>query len=93
MKTRNEIIKDLEDRLFILKFTRFEEVDIDKNLGCIAAINSCIEKHKKGWTLGQFKEHLEKEKKVNMYGDYVDGFILILEKNVRDMERGGIGSK
>ena len=27
MKTRNEIIRDLEDRLFLLRFTTVDEVD------------------------------------------------------------------
>ncbi|MCC0744948.1 hypothetical protein KGF43_20875 [Clostridioides sp. ZZV14-6044] len=33
MKTRNEIIKDLEDRLFMLKFTRFEGIEAEQALG------------------------------------------------------------
>ncbi|EQI50337.1 hypothetical protein QQ5_3121 [Clostridioides difficile Y270] len=39
----------------------------------------------------QFKENLEKQKSKNMYGDYVDGFMSVLRRNIKDMERGGIG--
>ncbi|HAU5282846.1 hypothetical protein C4T51_08990 [Clostridioides difficile] len=86
MKTRNEIIKDLEDRLFLLRFTTVDEVDWDVKFGQISALESCIDKHRKGWTLEQFKEHLEKHKSENMYGDYIDGFMSVLRRNIKDME-------
>ncbi|HBG6315180.1 TPA: hypothetical protein KRL35_003927 [Clostridioides difficile] len=91
MKTRNEVIKDLEDRLFLLRFTTVDEVDWDVKFGQISALEFCIDKHKEGWTLEQFKENLEKQKSKNMYGDYVDGFMSVLERNIKDMERGRIG--
>ncbi|ANT45125.1 TPA: hypothetical protein KNH77_003220 [Clostridioides difficile] len=86
MKTKNEIIKDLEDRLFLLRFTTVDEVDWDVKFGQISALESCIDKHRKGWTLEQFKEHLEKHKSENMYGDYIDGFMSVLRRNIKDME-------
>ncbi|VHX80078.1 Uncharacterised protein [Clostridioides difficile] len=91
MKTRNEIIKDLEDRLFFSKFTIVDEIDEDERFGQISALESCIDKHKKCWTLEQFKNHLEKYESENMYGDYIDGFMSVLRRNIKDMERGGIG--
>ncbi|MBG0220623.1 hypothetical protein I4O96_16350 [Clostridioides difficile] len=92
MKTRNEIIKDLEDRLFFSQFTIVDEIDLDERFGEISALKSCIEKHKKGWTLEQFKEHLKDNEKKNEYGDYVNGFMSVLRKNIKDMERGGVGN-
>ncbi|HBG5346435.1 TPA: hypothetical protein KQG29_003887 [Clostridioides difficile] len=92
MKTRNEIIKDLEDRLFLLKFTRFEGPELEECWGCIAGLESCIKKHKEGWTIEQFKKHLEEYTKKDEYGEYVDGFIGTLKRNIRDMERDGIGN-
>lgn len=92
MKTRNEIIKDLEDRLFLLKFMVVDEIDLDARFGQISALEFCIDKHRKGWTLEQFKEHLEKHKSENMYGDYIDGFMSVLRRNIKDMERDGIGN-
>ncbi|MCJ0224499.1 hypothetical protein JY758_13025 [Clostridioides difficile] len=86
MKTRNEIIKDLEDRLFLLRFTTVDEVDWDVKFGQISALEFCIDKHKEGWTLEQFKENLEKQKSKNMYGDYADGFMSVLRRNIKDME-------
>ncbi|HBH3639400.1 TPA: hypothetical protein KSK26_001223 [Clostridioides difficile] len=91
MKTRNEIIKDLEDRLFFSKFTIVDEIDWDEMFGQILALEFCIDKHKEGWTLEQFKENLEKQKSKNMYGDYVDGFMSVLRRNIKDMERDRIG--
>ncbi|EGT2232430.1 hypothetical protein EPL77_14000 [Clostridioides difficile] len=91
MKTRNEIIKDLEDRLFFSKFTIVDEIDWDEMFGQISALEFCIDKHKEEWTLEQFKENLEKQKSKNMYGDYIDGFMSVLRRNIKDMERGGIG--
>lgn len=91
MKTRNEIIKDLEDRLFFSKFTIVDEIDWDEMFGQTLALEFCIDKHKEGWTLEQFKENLEKQKSKNMYGDYANGFMSVLERNIKDMERGGIG--
>ena len=35
MKTKNEIIKGLEDRLFLLRFTTVDEVDWDVKFGQI----------------------------------------------------------
>ncbi|MCC0643858.1 MULTISPECIES: hypothetical protein [unclassified Clostridioides] len=93
MKTRNEIIKDLEDRLFLLNFMIADEMDWDEKFGQISALESCIEKHKEGWTLEQFKEHLEKHKSENMYGDYIDGFMSVLKRNVREMEGELVGSE
>ncbi|EGT3639048.1 hypothetical protein [Clostridioides difficile] len=91
MKTRNEIIKDLEDRLFFSKFTIVDEIDWDEMFGQISALEFCIDKHKEEWTLEQFKENLEKQKSKNMYGDYVDGFMSVLRRNIKDMERDRIG--
>ncbi|HBH3594879.1 TPA: hypothetical protein KSJ96_001723 [Clostridioides difficile] len=91
MKTRNEIIKDLEDRLFFSKFTIVDEIDWDEMFGQILALEFCIDKHKEGWILEQFKENLEKQKSKNMYGDYVDGFMSVLRRNIKDMERDRIG--
>ncbi|VIG07502.1 Uncharacterised protein [Clostridioides difficile] len=91
MKTRNEIIKDLEDRLFFSKFTIVDEIDWDEMFGQTLALEFCIDKHKEGWTLEQFKENLEKQKSKNMYGDYANGFMSVLERNIKDMERGRIG--
>ncbi|UUV13073.1 hypothetical protein [Clostridioides difficile] len=91
MKTRNEMIKDLEDRLFFSKFTIVDEIDWDEMFGQTLALEFCIDKHKEGWTLEQFKENLEKQKSKNMYGDYANGFMSVLERNIKDMERGGIG--
>ncbi|HBG8733251.1 TPA: hypothetical protein KRJ07_003323 [Clostridioides difficile] len=91
MKTRNEIIKDLEDRLFFSKFTIVDEIDWDERFGEISALEFCIDKHKEGWTLKQFKENLEKQSK-NMYGDYINGFMSVLKRNIKDMERDGIGN-
>ncbi|CCL00316.1 TPA: hypothetical protein OLX94_002327 [Clostridioides difficile] len=59
--------------------------------GQTLALEFCIDKHKEGWTLEQFKENLEKQKSKNMYGDYVDGFMSVSERNIKDMERGRIG--
>ncbi|HBG7860227.1 TPA: hypothetical protein KRF17_003626 [Clostridioides difficile] len=92
MKTKNEIIKDLEDRLFLLRFTTVDEVDWDVKFGQISALESCIDKHRKGWTLEQFKEHLEKHKSENMYGDYIDGFMSVLKMNIKKMEGRGDGN-
>ncbi|MCC0654243.1 hypothetical protein [Clostridioides sp. ES-S-0001-03] len=86
MKTRNEIIKDLEDRLFLLKFIAVDEIDADERFGQISAVESCIEKHKKDWTLEQFKKHLKDNEKENEYGDYIDGFMSVLRRNIKDME-------
>lgn len=86
MKTRNEIIKDLEDRLFLLRFTTVDEVDWDVKFGQISALEFCIDKHKKEWTLEQFKQHLEENKLKKLYGDYIDGFMKILEQNIKYME-------
>ncbi|MFL8712920.1 hypothetical protein Q3304_19265 [Clostridioides sp. GD02377] len=86
MKTRNEIIKDLEDRLFFSQFTIVDEIDLDERFGEISALKSCIEKHEKGWTLEQFKNHLEKYESEEMYGDYVNGFMSVLRRNIKDME-------
>ncbi|WP_107571653.1 hypothetical protein [Clostridioides difficile] len=91
MKTRNEIIKDLEDRLFLLRFTTVDEVDWDVKFGQISALEFCIDKHKEEWTLEQFKEHLDEYKLQWKYGDYIDGFVSVLRRNIKDMERGGIG--
>ncbi|CZR74890.1 hypothetical protein ACWJXY_16085 [Clostridioides difficile] len=91
MKTRNEIIKDLEDRLFLLRFTTVDEVDWDVKFGQISALEFCIDKHKEEWTLEQFKEHLDEYKLQGKYGDYIDGFVSVLRRNIKDMERGGIG--
>lgn len=93
MKTRNEIINDLEDRLFILKFTRFEGIEAEQALGSIAGLKYCIKRHKENWTIEQFKEDLEKQKADGLYGDYIDGWEGVLKRNIKDMERGGIGSK
>ncbi|CZR97682.1 hypothetical protein CDFC105_73440 [Clostridioides difficile] len=86
-------IKTLEDRLLLLKFTRFEGPELEESLGCIAALESCIEKHKKGWTVEQFKQHLEKHKSEGLYGDYIDGFMSVLERNIREMESETVGSE
>ncbi|WP_074091053.1 hypothetical protein [Clostridioides difficile] len=86
MKTKNEIIKDLEDRLFLLRFTTVDEVDWDVKFGQISALEFCIDKHKKGCTLEQFKEHLDEYKLQGNYGDYIDGFVSVLERNIREME-------
>ncbi|HGM3198316.1 TPA: hypothetical protein ACKOIF_003742 [Clostridioides difficile] len=91
MKTRNEIIKDLEDRLFFSKFTIVDEIDWDEMFGQISALEFCIDKHKEEWTLEQFKEHLDEYKLQGKYGDYIDGFVSVLRRNIKDMERGGIG--
>lgn len=91
--TRNEIIKTLEGRLFLLKYTRFEGPELDEALGCIAGLESCIEKHKDGWTVEQFKEHLESHKSEGLYGDYMDGFMSVLERNIREMESEIVGSE
>ncbi|HBE8645657.1 hypothetical protein QQO69_14275 [Clostridioides difficile] len=86
MKTRNEIIKDLEDRLFFSKFTIVDEIDWDERFGEISALEFCIDKHKKGCTLEQFKEHLDEYKLQGNYGDYIDGFVSVLERNIKEME-------
>ncbi|HBH1308993.1 TPA: hypothetical protein STU63_001246 [Clostridioides difficile] len=91
MKTRNEIVKDLEDKLFLLRFTTVDEVDWDVKFGQISALEFCIDKHKEEWTLEQFKEHLDEYKLQGKYGDYIDGFVSALRRNIKDMERGGIG--
>lgn len=91
MKTRNEIIKDLEDRLFFSKFTIVDEIDWDEMFGQILALEFCIDKHKEEWTLEQFKEHLDEYKLQGKYGDCIDGFVSVLRRNIKDMERGGIG--
>ena len=91
MKTRNERIKDLEDKLFLLRFTTVDEVDWDVKFGQISALEFCIDKHKEEWTLEQFKEHLDEYKLQGKYGDYIDGFVSVLRRNIKDMERGGIG--
>ncbi|EMJ5872616.1 hypothetical protein QCH13_000710 [Clostridioides difficile] len=93
MKTRSEIINDLEDRLFLLKFMTIDEVDWDVKFGQISALESCIDKHKKGWTLKQFEEHLEEYKLQGGCGDYIDGFMSVLERNIIEMESEIIGSK
>lgn len=93
MKTRNEIIKDLEDRLFLLKFMSVDEVDYDVKFGQISALESCIDKHRKGWTLKQFKKHLEEYQLQGDCGDYIDDFMSVLERNIREMEGEVDGSE
>ncbi|MGO0884830.1 hypothetical protein ACTPDI_18795 [Clostridioides difficile] len=93
MKTRNEIIKDLEERLFLLNFMTVDEIDYDVKFGQISALESCIEKHKEEWTLEQFKNHLEKYESENMYGDYINGFMSVLKRNIREMEGELVGSE
>ncbi|SJQ96048.1 Uncharacterised protein [Clostridioides difficile] len=34
----------------------------------------------------QFKENLEEYKLQGNYGDYIDGFVSVLERNIREME-------
>ncbi|EQK05170.1 TPA: hypothetical protein KOY50_002667 [Clostridioides difficile] len=86
-------IKNLEERLFLLKFMTVDEVDWDVKFGQISALESCIDKHKKGWTLKQFKEHLEEYKLQGDCGDYIDGFMSVLERNIREMEEEADGSE
>ncbi|HBF0264817.1 TPA: hypothetical protein ACMVBL_001726 [Clostridioides difficile] len=86
MKTRNEIIKDLEDRLFFSKFTIVDEIDWDEMFGQTLALEFCIDKHKEGWTLEQFEVHLEEHKSKKLYGDYIDGFVSVLRRNIKEME-------
>ncbi|MGX9757146.1 hypothetical protein ACWYRQ_12750 [Clostridioides difficile] len=93
MKTRNEIIKDLEERLFLLNFMTVDEIDYDVKFGQISALESCIEKHKEGWTLEQFEGHLEENKSKKLYGDYIDGFMSVLKRNIREMESELVGSE
>ncbi|HBF0592809.1 hypothetical protein [Clostridioides difficile] len=86
MKSREEIIQVLEEQLFLLNFTTVDEVDLDLKFGQVSALESCIDKHKKEWTLEQFKQHLEENKLKKLYGDYIDGFMKILEQNIKYME-------
>ncbi|EOY7169547.1 TPA: hypothetical protein ACGFEM_002020 [Clostridioides difficile] len=34
----------------------------------------------------QFKEHLDEYKLQGKYGDYIDGFVSVLRRNIKDME-------